>query len=256
MKNTCKPTRFNMAPATELPSQVGHYVTPKARDAAEIARRQAPGRRSGMLIVEEQTKGLEVVTTGFKQTNNPQEFREWASAVKHAAIGTALYLLGDPTGETAQRYTRLPQLAATEPEHRPTASQIRQDTTRTFETSTMYSYNQLAALACGATWNERKKIELATAKTLIHAAFLAECVEIADTTSDPDCALSNRETQLWVRDRSLALVHDTVSLGLEHGTIPSVAQLAPGNPYSDLVVAINNTGTDFQVATINRLQAA
>jgi hypothetical protein len=256
MTTITRPIRFNMAPASELPPQVGEYKPPKSRDPHEIARRTTPGRPAGTLVLEQQTDGIGVIRRGFDHAADVHEFSEWIDATKFAAVGTALYLLADPSGQTAQRHTRLPALGAARPELRPDASALREKTIQTYDLSYMHSFNLLAAHVCGATPNQRKRAELATAKTLIHAAFLSECVEIADITANPDSGISNRDAQLWVRERCMGLVKETISLALEHGAVFTTAQFAPGNQYSPAAVAIHNTGTDFQAETLQQLQAA
>ncbi len=256
METITRPVRFNMAPASELPPQVGDYKPPKARDPEQIAYRTAPGRLPGTLVIEQQTDGIGTIRKGYDHAETTQQFAEWTDATKFAVVGTALYLLTDPSGETAQRHTRLPELGAARPELRPDADELRRKTIQTYDMSYMHSFNLLATFVCGGTPNQRKQAELLTGKSLIHAAFLAECVEIADITSDPESDISNREAQLWTRDRCLTLVKDTVALGLEFGSLPTAAGLAAEGVFSPVSVAIRNTGTDFQAQTLALLQPA
>lgn len=253
MKDLCRPIRLNMAPAAELPDQIGHYIKPKSRDPEEIARLKSPSYRSGTLMLEEQTSGLGVVKKGFEACTDPEEFAEWSDLASAAALGTALYLMEDPTGQTAQRYTRMPKLGADKPEDRPTPDDLRTGAIKYFDMAHSLSFQLLASHACGVAFERRKTVELATAKALVHASFLAGCVDVAKVTSDPDAEITNHDTQLWVRERCLELVRNTVSIGLENSALPSVAQLATGGHYTPLVVAVNQAGSQFQADTVNDL---
>ncbi len=246
MTNSITPIRFNMAPATELPNQVRPYVPPKARDEAEIARLKSPGRPKGTLILERQADGIDMISQGFRRCETPEQFRQWADIAKYAAVGSALYMLEDPTGETAQRYTQLPKLGAARPELRPTANDLRVEAMRAFDQAYIFSLHLVGEHVAGRSQANRKQAELATAKTLIHAAFLADCVEVADITSNPDARISNHEAQLMGRDQGLGMLQAMTSLAVELDFLPTTGQLK-GDPYSPYVVAINQTGEDFPI---------
>ncbi len=256
MRNTCTPTRFNINPVTELPDQTPHYVPAKARDEHEINRRSGPNRPPGTLIIEEQTLGAGVVAQGFDLSTTAEEVDEWADVAKFAAIGTALYLLADPSGETAQRHTQLPKLGADSLAERPTPQSLRQNMVDAYRWAYMLSFNYLAGYMVGSNASQLEKIRLRTGKTFAYAGYLAECVRIAPVVSDPERPFTNHETQLMVREGSMGLVQATISLAPEYDALPSVAQLAPGNHYSQLAVAVHQAGTDSQVAQLDVLLAA
>lgn len=256
MKDTCTPIRFNITPATELPDQTPHYVPPPARDEGEINRRTAPSRPRGTLIVEQQALGAGVIAEGFERSTTPEEVDEWADVAKFAAMGTALYLLADPSGETAQRHTRLPRLGADDFAERPTPHSLRQHMIRAYGWAHMLSVTYLAGYTIGGSPAELEKIRLKTGKTFAYAGYLAECVRIAPVVSDPERPFTNHETQLMVREGSMGLVQTTISLAPEYDALPSVAQLSPGSQYSPLSVAVHQTGQTSQIDKLDTLLAA
>ena len=246
MEKPITPNRFLIQPSNERPDGVKPYVPRPARSAQEISRRRS--RRSGSLVLEEQQKGIALVTTGANQLTSPEDIAEWAEFGSAACIGAGPYMFN---GNVMNRYIALPMLGAESMAERPDSAELHKRAVIKLNLAAELAGRTLIAHEKGLPKKASTRLAHMTGKATVEAALELACVPLGDITADPGSYLGNTEVQYLVRGRCMDLVQATNTLGVELGTYPSAAQLV--DPISPLAVALQKEGSNQVVRTYEQL---
>lgn len=242
MNRPITPNRFLIKPSSERPEGVEPYVPRPARRPHEIARRK--GRRNGTLILEQQHRGISIVTIGADQLSTPDEVAEWADFGAVACIGSGPYMFN---GNVMNRYVKLPMLATEDPSNRPGSEELRERAVLKLAQAAELAGKTLIAHEQRVPKKVFTRLAMHTGKTTVEAALELACVPLGDITSNPGNYLSNEDVQHLVRQRCMQTLQAANSMGVELGTYPSAAQLV--DPLSPLSVELQTKGSDVAVKT-------
>lgn len=230
------PNRFVMSPAESYANEIGHFIPRRTHDRQEARRRR--GNAPGSLIIEEQTKGLEIIKKGLLEADNFSELTEWSAIAAPSLVGTSQYHLN---GDIMHRHIPLPMLASHNPATRPNIDNLRQKALDNLDTIITYSDFLLSAKNF-ASQSKYRHLALRAGRKMAHTALLLEVLPLSEITSDKSNHLDNKTIQKIVRRRSLEVVQRVGDIALEIGVIPSSAQLP--DPISPLSVELQRSASD------------
>lgn len=217
------------------------FVTPKATTEKEVKRRHRegpsmPGWRAQHLGILRATKMLEIIPTTDHKT-----LRYLTNSLACSFIGAAGYdLFPDETVSEASEVAKakmrkpvwMPRFDTEDPEQRPTAIQLLDDTISLMAHATIMA-KKLPRL-------RKTNPELARNEIIQHGRILGTigyrlaCWDIADEISYNGANLSNTAVQHLGRERILRQFSLTTTLAADLEMRPSIRQLA--HPFSPVVV--------------------
>lgn len=223
MKNIRIPTNF------DLPTKYSdgpHHVPHKARDPETIARRRA--RPAGSLIVRQQQQGLFIGTSVLKHTKTPQGASFAREIVGTSLLGSAWHSYAQDS-EVMRRCLKLPMLAEYDPDQRPNTNELTSQAINQLDEAMVCSQSLVFAVESRrAQPFDRYHRQLG--RQLGNASLTLAGAEVGDTVAHMPW-LSPLEVQTVMRQRGLALLERTRTLGQELSVTPSLALLAePDGP--------------------------
>ncbi|MEO5627697.1 MAG: hypothetical protein ABIQ89_02315 [Candidatus Saccharimonadales bacterium] len=205
-----------------------HFVPAKARDEVEIERRRQ--RQPGVLIAEQQERGLAVAGSILKHLAKPDGVGFAARILPAAGLNTAWYQFARGAEyEVMRRRLKLPFLAVL-PNYRQSSEDMRYDAACRFDAARAKGAELITAIEGQLPKTERTKRSLG--RMVGTASLVLACAELGDRFIEQP--LSSTDTQLLVRQNSLRALNDSRTLEAEIGLPPSIAQLS--DPDSHLSV--------------------
>lgn len=200
---------------------VAHFVPPKARDEAEIARRR--GLQPGTLVAEYQYRGLAMSGLIMNQLIDRESLAFAAETLAPAALNTAWYSFARGA-RVMRRRLKLPLLATEDRADRPTTFMLQADASYYFKQAAEEGMHFVTALAEQSAAAPRLAINLARA--VGHAGLLTTCVPIGDSIGYEMEGVSDYDLQYLARQRGLRALERAQVMRQELGIPPSIAQLA------------------------------
>lgn len=216
----------------DLPTQHlgnNHYVPAKAREEAEIERRQSMHR--GMLLAEHQEKGLKVAANILHLVSDKDSVSFSSRLLAASGINSAWY--GFARGaehEVMRRRVKLPSLIAGNTEWRPNSSELRHNASTEFAEASALATKVVKGIEYHSPRTAEFKRSLG--RTIGRASLTAACIELGDQVFGQP--IIDSDVQLLVRQRSLNALSDARHLESSLGVAPSIAQFA--DPDSQLSV--------------------
>lgn len=213
----------------------GHYVPPKARDEAEIARRRTMRAGRGILMAEQQEFGVKVGALILEHPRAVEDLEFTAPLLAASGLNTAWFSFGR-TLDVMRRELKLPR-----------PSQRRPITTANLLEDAQLGFFEAAHSAEKVTKQARKGgLEYANhvvpfGRAIGNASLKLACTTLADMLAGLDEATSSEV----MRRQSLHTLQASRELGDTIGTAPTLAQLA--NPDSDLSVYWRRTAPNGAV---------
>ncbi len=213
----------------------GHYVPPKARDEAEIARRRAMRSGRGILMAEQQEFGVKVGALILEHPQAAEDIAFTSPILAASGINTAWFSFGR-TLDVMRRELKLPH-----------PSQRRPITTDGLLEDAQLGFFEAAHSAEKITKQARKGgLEYANhaipfGRAIGNASLKLACVTLADTL----VGLDEVTTSEVIRRHCLQTLQTSRDLSTVIGSAPSLAQLA--NPDSDLSVHWRRTAPNGAV---------
>lgn len=206
-----------------------HFVPAKARDEAEIARRA--NRQPGVLLAEQQERGVAVASSILKHLTAPEGVAFSARVLPAAGLNTAWYSFARGAEfEVMRRRLKLPFLVARTDEFRQSSDDLLTEAAFRFDEARGKGVELIAAIEGELPKTERVKRSFG--RMVGKASLTLACVELGDRLVEHP--LGSVDTQILVRQRSLQALNDARTLQTEVGLPPSLAQLA--DPDSHLAV--------------------
>lgn len=207
----------------------GHYIPPKARSEAEIARRRA--LPAGTLVAEEQVKGLQIAHNILKQVEPGESMAFTTKMLGMAAINSSWYTFGKGAPDVMRRRLMLPKVADHETDWRMSAQELRQQAM-----TGLTEAHGMAAGVAAATAENKLTVRRARAfgRYIGNVSLRLAVLDDGKTTMGGDAF----EVQKEVRDKALDLLEFSREFGANTQSHPSIAQLA--NPDSPLGVHWRN----------------
>lgn len=207
--------------AHEQALMVAHFIPPKARNEAEIARRQ--GLRPGTLVTEYQYRGLAMSGLIMNQLIDRQSLAFVADTLAPAALNTAWYSFARGAA-VMRRRLKLPLLASEDRADRPTTYMLQADAAYYCKQAAEEGMHLVTAVNEGSSVTNSYQIHVA--RTVGHAGLLATCVPIGDSIGYEMEGVSDYDLQHLARRRGLRALERAQSMRQELGVPPSIAQLA------------------------------
>jgi hypothetical protein len=206
-----------------------HYVPPRTRDSAEAERRRSLPR--GVLLAEQQLKGLQVATTILEQLGQDGEGLRFATRwLAASGLNTAWYSYAHDA-PVMRRRLKLPILATDDPEQRPSALMLHHDIVSSMRQGLTHAAR--IVVTTGRT-PVVETYQTQVGRIVGKASLTMACFAIGDFIGYESASLDDFDLQDLARRRGLASLEDARTLAAAIGTPPSMAQLA--NPDSDLAV--------------------
>lgn len=201
----------------EFLSREGHYLPPKARDQAEIARRRS--LPAGTLVHEQQAKGIEIASKIFASVETGEGMAFTTRLLGMTAINTSWYIFGQKAPDVMRRRLHLPKMANEETEERLSAAQLRLDTIQDFNVA-----HDLANGVAKAHLIDKLSVRRANGfgRHLGNLALNLAVLGDGQTTISGNAF----EVQEEVRSKGLNLIDGSINFVLDHDSHPSFAQLA------------------------------
>jgi hypothetical protein len=194
----------------------GHYVPPKARDEAEIARRKT--LPPGTLIAEQQAKSLRVAHTILHQLA-PGEGMGFAShMIGMATINSSWYTYGQGAPDVMRRRLLLPIVADKETDWRKSAEELQIDALGGLDQAHRLASGIADAIAANTLTKRRVR---QFGQYLGNVSLRVAVAGDGRTTLAGDAF----EVQEQVRAKALDLLEFAREFGDQTGAHPSVAQL-------------------------------
>lgn len=243
--------RMNKQPFSnfDLPRQhlsdQGHYVPPKARDEAEIARRRMLPR--GTLVAEQQVRGIEVAHRILETVKVGEDMAFTTRMLGMAAINSSWYIFGQGAPDVMRRRLMLPKMADDENEWRQTPDELRVQTINGLRESRRQAAAITEATAANRLTARRSR---SFGRLLGNVSLHLGVLDDGRTIIGGDAF----EVQKHVRDKALDLLEFARQFGQDTQSHPSIAQLA--NPDSPLGVhwrreAPDNAFYAYEAATMS-----
>lgn len=206
-------------------SERGHYIPPKARDEAEIARRKTLPK--GTLIAEQQAKGVNIAYDILSNVEPGKDTAFTTRMLGMAAINTSWYIYGHDAPNVMRRRLFLPRMADPQTEWRQTPTELKDKTLSGLHTA----YNLAVRVADDTAANkvsQRRVHSLGRQLGNMSLNLIVLGNGLSTTAGDA------YDVQKDARDRALELLEDAKQFGIDHESHASIAQLA--NPDSTLGV--------------------
>lgn len=206
-----------------------HFVPARAHDEDEIARRR--NRQPGVLLAEQQERGIAVASSILKHLSQPEGVDFSARVLSAAGLNTAWYSFARGAEyEVMRRRLKLPFLVARSDEFRQSSDDLLSDGAFRFDEARAKAGELIVATE--AQLPKLERVKRSFGRMVGRASLTLACVELGDRFIEEP--LTSVDTQLLVRQRSLQALNDARTLQADIGLPPSMAQLA--DPDSHLSV--------------------
>lgn len=209
-----------------------HYVPPPAREADEIARRQA--ERPGHLIAEQQLAGIQIAGEALGKIEGSEDTNFLAGVLAVSAYNSAWYTFAEGADmEVMRRHVDLPWLMGPTPHDRPTSETVLEHARRDLLYATEQAYAVEQAIHYGSPRVHDFRPRLG--RTLARAALHLAVVDLGDKLAGSP-RISDAKVQKMVRARCTRRVTQARTMAADIGSHPSLAGLT--DPLSDVSVFI------------------
>ncbi len=222
-------------PTQHLPAEGAHFVPPRARSRAEIARRR--GRPAGTLVAEHQLHGLQIAANVLERVGQ-QDDRDLIFATRVIAVAglnSAWYTF--PSGDVMRRRLALPNMIGIDGEEPPSFADHYAMAKQGFREATIAAEGLV--FAAGERSRQAAAQRMALGRQLGENSLVLACSELA-----PFLPFDNgeRAVQAQARQLSLQTLEGARNMTEEIGTAPSLAGFA--DPDSDLSVFFRRNAPD------------
>ncbi len=217
-----------------------HFVPPKTRDPNERERRQS--LPAGTLLAEFQQRGLSMASIILGILQDPADLESANSFISPAGLNTSWYSFARDS-EVMRRRLKLAQLAADDPEQRPSSYMLHHQATDLFGIATEQAKGLVIATVRGLETIDDYKKNIA--RTVGHASLVLDSVPIGDQVGYGDIQATDFDLQAMSRQRGLKVLEQARTLHAVTGEVPSLAGLA--DPDSGISVHLRRQGTNAVV---------